>query len=188
MPRGVYKRKKRKSSFGEEGIPDGHVRMFIDLPAITNERLERFAEKQDKSWHDLVKKAIYDLIPVEYDAHDQYVFPFGKYQGETVASVKRIDLSYLDWCQKNISGFKMPERQAVGVEADECAVDFNAEKEKGRLRRLRNDNHYDKLVHRDKGERLIYSNNKIFARYYVGWGQGNNGTGYKYRYLGPVLD
>jgi hypothetical protein len=102
MPRGVYKRKKRASKHDAPA-----TQITLDLPAVTIERLHAYAIKQDKPWDQLVRKAIYDLIPVEYEVDRQFVFPFGKYVGETAGMVGDMDPGYLDWCCKTIRGFKL---------------------------------------------------------------------------------
>jgi hypothetical protein len=112
MPRGVYDRKKRKAkrnnappTLSEAG--SNPTTLTFTLPVATGIRLMRHAEKQGKTWDQIVLKAIYDLLPVEYEVDEQFVFNWGKYEGETAASVKQLDPAYIDWACRNITGFKL---------------------------------------------------------------------------------
>ena len=101
MPKGVYKRKPRKV------VASNMTRIYIDVPKTTVARLDKLSEKTGKNWSYTVLKAIYDALPVEYEVDSQFIFPFGKYHGETAGMVKKIDSSYLDWAKRTITGFKL---------------------------------------------------------------------------------
>ncbi len=101
MPKGVYKRKPRKV------VASNMTRIYIDVPKTTVARLDKLSEKTGKNWSYTVLKAIYDALPVEYEVDSQFIFPFGKYHGETAGMVKEMDSSYLDWAKRTITGFKL---------------------------------------------------------------------------------
>jgi hypothetical protein len=123
MPRGVYDRKKRKlsklmkskspwekdaqSTLDAGAYNRSATAITIELPSVTIDRLFAYAAKVGKPWEHLVTKAIYDLIPVSYEVNEQFVFNWGKYEGETAASVKQLDPAYIDWACRNITGFKL---------------------------------------------------------------------------------
>lgn len=100
------KKVNRVSSTRRPRIPNSHVRYEIILPQSTITRLYDHCERNNLDDADVVRKAIYDALPVHYEVTEDFVFPFGKYAGETAGVVKRIDPSYIEWCKKSINGFK----------------------------------------------------------------------------------
>lgn len=112
MPRGVYKRKAQtltNTTIGE---------LF---PAETLARITDHCKRNDLDVKDFIRKAVYDVLPVYYDATDDFVFPFGKYVGETVGAIKKIDPGYITWCQSKIAGFNIPVSTNVGSDEEDLS-------------------------------------------------------------------
>lgn len=85
--------------------PEGMCRVEVWLPRETGNRIVEHCKRNGIKGDDFLKKAIYDALPVHYEVTEDWVFPFGKYAGETASTVKQLDPGYIDWCYKNISGF-----------------------------------------------------------------------------------
>jgi len=100
MPRGVYKRKQSKAP-----PTIGDLKLSDLLPQETLNRITVYCRGNNMMVDAFIKKAIYDVLPVQYTVDETFVFPFGKYQGESAQSVVDMDPDYLTWCQKNIVGF-----------------------------------------------------------------------------------
>lgn len=99
------KKVNRVSNTRRPRIPDGHVRYEIIIPQFTVTRLYEHCERNSLDDANFVKKAIYNALPVHYAVDESFVFPFGKYQGETAGVVMQFDPEYIKWCVKSINGF-----------------------------------------------------------------------------------
>lgn len=87
-------------------IPNGCERVEIILPKETRHRIgDHVLRNEGLTVQDFLKKAIYDALPVHYEVTEEFVFPSGKYAGETAGAVNRLDPSYIKWCETAIKGF-----------------------------------------------------------------------------------
>ena len=159
---------KKKVAMRRQRVPNGHVRIEIIVPMETSNRIARHCQDNNISPTAFYKEAIYNVLPVKYEVDKQFVFPFGKYTGETAGSVQEFDPDYLTWCCKNISGFALiEEMQLAPTEVEKRHVQHEEYKQK-----LRN------------GEVLLYgawqadNTRKAFARRFTPWGES------RWRYLG----
>jgi len=99
------KKVNRVSNTRRPRVPNEHVRLELIIPQSTCDRIVDHCARNNMKGEDFYKKAIYDALPVHYEVTEEFVFPFGKYAGETAGVVKRIDPSYIEWCKKSITGF-----------------------------------------------------------------------------------
>jgi len=88
-------------------VPNGFSRIELTFPKTTEERIIDHCKRNSLNQSEFLRKAIYDALPVHYEVTEEFVFPFGKYAGETAGVVKRIDPSYIDWCVRSITGFTL---------------------------------------------------------------------------------
>lgn len=109
MPRGVYNRKKRKIKRIHHTATGTKLNLWEQFPEATRNRILQHCEKNNIHFIDFIKKAVYDKLPVHYDVNRQFIFPFGKYQGETAESVQQMDPGYIDWACRTITGFELAE-------------------------------------------------------------------------------
>jgi hypothetical protein len=114
------KKVNRVSNTRRPRVPNEHVRLELIIPQSTCDRIVDHCARNNMKGEDFYKKAIYDALPVHYEVTEEFVFPFGKYAGETAGVVKRIDPSYIEWCIKNINGFTL---------TNQFAIDYVDEKE-----------------------------------------------------------
>ena len=147
---------------------NGEVTLLIGFPKVTQDRIIKHCKDNNIGLQAFVKKAVYNVLPVKYDVDKQFIFPFGKYTGETAGSVQEFDPSYLTWCCKNISGFELVgEMQLAPPEVEKRHVQH--EEYKQNLR---------------DGEVLFYgawqadNTREVFARRFTPWGES------RLRYLG----
>lgn len=98
---------KRKVAVRRKRIPNGHVRIEMVVPMETENRIARHCQDNNISPTAFYKKAIYNVLPVKYEVDKQFVFPFGKYTGETAGSVQEFDPDYLNWAARSITGFEL---------------------------------------------------------------------------------
>lgn len=146
-------------------IPNDHCRMEIVLPRETCERIVAHCKRNNIAGDLFLKKAIYNALPVHYEVTEDFIFPFGKYQGETAGAVMQFDPDYIDWCKKNINGFKN-----------------KMEPEVARATSLPHIFAYDKEVaealfrpHLKPGEHVLANNSgRVWAYRPTSWGQKSN--------------
>jgi hypothetical protein len=156
-------------------IPNNHMRVEVILPGETVKRLTQHCERNAIDEQNFLKKAIYDALPVHYEVTEDFIFPFGKYQGETAGAVKQFDPGYIEWCKKNISGF-YDKFEPINVQADSSV-------EKREVARSEVIAKIQAFL--CQGETLYLgstssSGQKAFAVRYTEWGQK------KFRFLGYV--
>ena len=48
---------------------------------------------------------------------EQRKFWFGKYKGRTIESICDLDLSYIDWCLRNVKGFTLTDEEKISYNA-----------------------------------------------------------------------
>lgn len=142
-------------------VPNRHVRIEMIVPMETANRIARHCQDNNISPTAFYKKAIYNVLPIKYEVDKQFIFPFGKYTGETAGSVQEFDPDYLTWCCKNISGFKLIEEMKT--------VPPEVEK--------RNVQHEEYKQNLRDGEVLFYgawqadNTREVFARRFTPWGE-----------------
>lgn len=102
MPRGVYKRKPRKSP-----PTIGDIKLSTIFAPEGLERIAAHCRGNNMMIDDFIKKCVYDNVPVCYTVDETFVLPFGKYVGESAGTVARMDPDYLKWCQRTIKGFNL---------------------------------------------------------------------------------
>lgn len=86
-----------------------NLNLWDIFPKETRDRIVDHCRRENTTPTDFLKRAVYSTLPVHYEVNKQFVFPFGKYSGETAETVKRIDPGYIDWAKKSITGFKVQE-------------------------------------------------------------------------------
>ena len=152
---------RKKVAMRRQRVPNGHVRIEMVVPIETANRIARHCQDNNISPTAFYKKAIYNVLPIKYEVDKQFIFPFGKYAGETAGSVQEFDPDYLTWCCKKISGFTLAEEmQVVPPEVEKHHVQHEEYKQKLR-----------------DGEVLFYGAwqaddvRKVFARRFTQWGK-----------------
>lgn len=158
---------KKKVAMRRQRVPNGHVRIEMIVPMETANRIARHCQDNNISPTAFYKKAIYNVLPIKYEVDKQFIFPFGKYIGETAGAVQEFDPEYLNWCCSNISGFELAEEMRIASPA----VEARHEAHKVYTDMLR------------PGEVIFYgawkrdNTRKVFARRFTSWGES------RWRYL-----
>lgn len=152
------KKVNRVSNTRRPRIPNGHERVEVILPKETCHRIgEHVLRHEGLTVQDFLKKAIYDALPVHYEVTEDFVFPFGKYAGETAGVVNKLDPSYIKWCETAIKGF---------VNKMKSVTD-----ESKQINTTRSSDHWRSLLQPGEALQFNTGNNVVWAYKRAAWGE-----------------
>jgi len=152
------KKVNRVTSTRRPRLPNGHERVEVILPKETCHRIgDHVLRNEGLTVQDFLKKAIYDALPVHYDVTEDFVFPFGKYAGETASVVSRLDPGYIKWCQTAIKGFMNKMKPSPNPTVD---VDTT-----------RGSTHWIRLLQPDEFLQFNTGNKVVWAYKRAAWGE-----------------
>lgn len=62
----------------------------------------KIIKKNNMSWSDFFEEKEYYSYNKENRPNEKVILNFGKYKGQTILDVSRVNYGYLEWCAKNI--------------------------------------------------------------------------------------
>jgi hypothetical protein len=79
--------------------------LLVRLPSAVVRSLKKSAEQRGIEVSDFIRLGLVGLSRKSKYMDIDTIFRFGKYSGETLGIVVKIDPSYVYWCMKNLEGF-----------------------------------------------------------------------------------